>query len=335
MSTPNTNTSLKDYNTFGISAQAKEIILLTELKQLEEIPNLKECFFIGGGSNILLTGDVDRTVIVNKTRGICTISESEDHIELAVASGEDWHELVLWCIEKGYGGIENMSLIPGSVGAAPMQNIGAYGKETKDVLTYVGAVDLDTLEKVRFTNEECEFGYRESIFKKEAKGKYFITEIGIKLTKQNHILNTSYGDIENWLAERDITSPTISDVSNAVIAIRQSKLPDPAELGNSGSFFKNPIIDQEHFDTLKAKFPAIKSYPAGEGKVKVPAGWLIESLGWKGKRVGNTGSHAKQALVLVNYGNANGQEVYNLAKEIQKSVWDTYQIQLAMEVNLV
>lgn len=335
MSTPNTNTSLKDYNTFGISAQAKEIILLTELKQLEDIPNLKECFFIGGGSNILLTGDVDRTVIVNKTRGICTITEDEDHIELAVASGEDWHELVLWCIEKGYGGIENMSLIPGSVGAAPMQNIGAYGKETKDVLTYVGAVDLDTLEKIRFTNEECEFGYRESIFKKEAKGKYFITEIGIKLTKQNHILNTSYGDIEHWLAERDITSPTIRDVSNAVIAIRQSKLPDPAELGNSGSFFKNPIIDQKHFDTLKAKFPAIKSYPAGEGKVKVPAGWLIESLGWKGKRVGNTGSHAKQALVLVNYGGAEGNEVYALALDIQKSVLDTYQIQLDMEVNLV
>lgn len=335
MSTPNTNTSLKDYNTFGISARAKEIILLTNLKQLEDIPNLSECFFIGGGSNILLTGDVDRTVIVNKTRGICTITEDDDHIELAVASGENWHDFVLWCIDKNYGGIENMSLIPGSVGAAPMQNIGAYGKETKDILTYVGAVNLNTLEKVRFTHEECEFGYRESIFKKAAKGKYFITEIGVRLTKQNHQLNTSYGDIENWLADRDITAPTIRDVSNAVIAIRRSKLPDPAELGNSGSFFKNPIINHEHFDVLKAKFPEIKSYPAGKGKVKVPAGWLIESLGWKGKRVGNTGSHAKQALVLVNYGGAQGNEVHALALDIQKSVLDTYQIHLDMEVNLV
>ncbi len=335
MSPSNTNKSLKKYNTFGIAASAKEIILLSEIKQLEHIPNLTGCSFIGGGSNILLTDDIDRTVVINQTRGICTVAEDEDYIELAVASGENWHDLVLYCIENNFGGLENMSLIPGSVGAAPMQNIGAYGKEIKDVLTYVSAVEIETLKKVRFTNEACEFGYRESIFKKTAKGKYFITDIGIRLTKRDHKINTSYGDIENYLKEGNITNPTIRNVSNAVIAIRQSKLPDPAVLGNSGSFFKNPIIEQAHFNTLKIKFPDIKSYPTPDGKVKVPAGWLIESLGWKGKRVGNTGSHAKQALVLVNYGGAKGKEVHALALAIQKSVLDTYQIQLDMEVNLM
>jgi UDP-N-acetylmuramate dehydrogenase len=316
VSTPNTNISLKDYNTFGLDVLAKEVVFLKDLKQLEEIPNLKEAMFIGGGSNILLTKDVNKTVLVNQTHGICTVTEDDNYIELAVASGENWHELVLYCIE-------------------PMQNIGAYGTEVKDMLTYVEAVDLDTRELKRFTNEECEFGYRESIFKKAAKGQYFISSIGIRLTKRDHKLNTSYGDIENYLQERCFTYPTIRDVSNAVIAIRQSKLPDPAELGNSGSFFKNPVIEKAHFDTLKEKFPEIKSYPAANGMVKVPAGWLIESLGWKGKRVGNTGSHAKQALVLVNYGNAQGQEVYDLAKAIQKSILDTYQIDLDMEVNVV
>jgi UDP-N-acetylmuramate dehydrogenase len=291
--------------------------------------------FIGGGSNVLLTQDLDQQVIINQTKGITTIREDQDDIELAVASGENWHELVLHCIAKGYGGLENMSLIPGSVGAAPMQNIGAYGKEVKDVLTYVEALDLQTRELVRFTNAACKFGYRDSIFKKEAKGNYFISSVGLRLTKRNHAINTSYGDIEAWLVERDITVPTIKNVSDAVIAIRQSKLPDPAELGNSGSFFKNPIIEQAHFDTLSANYPDIKSYPAGAGLVKVPAGWLIESLGWKGKRIGNTGSHAKQALVLVNYGNATGSEVFTLAKQIQQSVWDTYQIPLEMEVNVM
>lgn len=335
MSHKNTTLSLKDYNTFGLDVLAKNLIFLKDLEQLKEIEDIKECFFIGGGSNILLTKDLDKTVIVNQTSGITIISEDDDYVELAIASGENWHNLVLHCIEMGYGGIENMSLIPGSVGAAPMQNIGAYGKEIKDVLTYVDAVDIQTLKTIRFTNAECQFGYRESIFKKEAKGKYFIAEVGLKLTKRYHKTNTSYGDIEAWLQERCFTEPTIRDVSNAVIAIRKSKLPDPSDLGNSGSFFKNPIIGKSHFETLKDKFPTIKSYPIDENNVKVPAGWLIESLGWKGKRVGNTGSHAKQALVLVNYGNAQGSEVYQLAKDIQQSVWDTYQISLDMEVNVI
>lgn len=335
MSNQNLDLSLKEFNTFGIDVSAKKIVYLNELKQLDNISNLKDSFIIGGGSNILLTKDVEKTVVINQTKGICTVKEDENFIELAVASGEDWHEFVMYCIQKGYGGIENMSLIPGSVGAAPMQNIGAYGREIKDVLTYVNAVDLDTREMKKFTNEECEFGYRESIFKKSAKGNYFIVDVGIRLTKKNHQINTSYGDIEKWLNTNQIESPKIKDVSNAVIAIRKSKLPDPNDLGNSGSFFKNPIISSTHFKDLIKKFPSIKSYPVSDQEVKVPAGWLIESLGWKGKRVGNTGSHQNQALVLVNYGNATGSEVKKLAEDIKKSVWDTYQIQLETEVNII
>lgn len=335
MSNQNLDLSLKEFNTFGIDVSAKKIVYLNELKQLDKISNLKDSFIIGGGSNILLTKDVEKTVVINQTKGICTVKEDENFIELAVASGEDWHEFVMYCIQKGYGGIENMSLIPGSVGAAPMQNIGAYGREIKDVLTYVNTVDLDTREMKKFTNEECEFGYRESIFKKSAKGNYFIVDVGIRLTKKNHQINTSYGDIEKWLNTNQIESPKIRDVSNAVIAIRKSKLPDPNDLGNSGSFFKNPIISSTHFEDLSKKFPLIKSYPVSDQEVKVPAGWLIESLGWKGKRVGNTGSHQNQALVLVNYGNATGSEVKKLAEDIKKSVWDTYQILLETEVNII
>ena len=335
MSIPKENLSLKKFNTFGIDVAAREIIYLRELNQLDKISNLKDCLIIGGGSNILLTKDIDKQVIINKTKGICTVNEDEFHIELAVASGEDWHKFVMYCIQKGYGGIENMSLIPGSVGAAPMQNIGAYGREIKDVLTYVNAVNLNTKKIERFTNKACEFGYRDSIFKKSAKGKYFIADIGIRLTKKDHQINTSYGDIENWLYINQIKTPTIQDVSNAVIAIRKSKLPNPAELGNSGSFFKNPVISASHYKNLLLKFPEIKSYPVNDEEVKVPAGWLIESLGWKGKRVGNTGAHNKQALVLVNYGNAMGYEVQQLSEDIKKSVWETYQIKLETEVNII
>ena len=335
MSNQNLNLSLKKFNTFGIDVSAKNVIYLTELKQLDHISNLKDCFIIGGGSNILLTKNIDRPVIINQTKGICTVNEDENYIELAVASGENWHEFVMYCIQKGYGGIENMSLIPGSVGAAPMQNIGAYGREIKDVLTHVSAVNIETKEIKKFTNPECEFGYRESIFKKSLKGKYFVSDIGVRLTKKNHQLNTSYGDIEKWLNDNLIKVPTIQDVSNAVIAIRKSKLPDPSDLGNSGSFYKNPVIPLSQFNGLLEKFPTIKSYPVNDKEVKVPAGWLIESLGWKGKRVGNTGAHKKQALVLVNYGNATGSEVKKLAEDIKRSIWDTYQIRLETEVNII
>lgn len=327
--------SLKNYNTFGIDVKAQEIVFLDHPQQLASIQNLEACLFLGGGSNVLFTGDLSQTVIVNQTKGITVLHEDDDSIELEIASGEVWHELVLYCVKNGYGGIENMSLIPGSVGAAPMQNIGAYGAEIKNVLTFVKAIELKSLQEHQFTSDECKFGYRESIFKKEAKGKYFITSVGLKLSKRDYQVNTSYGDIISILEQKNIAEPTIKDVSDAVIAIRQSKLPDPKELGNAGSFFKNPVILKSHFDVLKEKFSKIKSYPIDHEHVKVPAGWLIESLGWKGKRVGNTGSHKKQALVLVNYGNVKGSEVQKLSEDIKQSVWDTYQIKLETEVNII
>jgi UDP-N-acetylmuramate dehydrogenase len=327
--------SLKPYNTFGLEVNAKEIIKITSIEQLQRISNLSDCLIIGGGSNILLTQDVNKTVLINELKGIEIKEETEDFVELSIASGENWHDLVLYCIDHGYGGIENMSLIPGSVGAAPMQNIGAYGTEIKDVLTYVKAIQINSLFEKKFSNDECEFGYRESIFKKKEKGKYLITEIGLKLTKKNHKLNTSYGDIERWLSENNISTPTLKNVSDAVISIRQSKLPDPKELGNSGSFFKNPIIHRAHLNMLKQEHPEIKSYPVDDTLVKVPAGWLIETLGWKGRRVGRTGSHAKQALVLVNYGGARGKDILRLAEDIQADVWDEFQIVLEMEVNII
>lgn len=329
------NKSLKPYNTFGIDVNASELVFLKSLEDWKDIDNRTECLILGGGSNVLLTSDIHQTVVINQTSGITTIAQTKQHIDLEIASGENWHELVLYCVNKGYGGIENMSLIPGSVGAAPMQNIGAYGVEIKDVLLNVKAMDLKSLEVNTFTNADCRFGYRESIFKKKAKGKYFISSITLRLTKHNHNLNTSYGAIQEVLAVKGISKPTIKDVSSAVIEIRQSKLPDPKELGNAGSFFKNPVIPTVHFLKLQKEFPAIKSYPIDEENVKVPAGWLIESLGWKGKVVGKTGSHKNQALVLVNYGGVNGEDVKQLSEDIKQSVLDTYNIQLHTEVNII
>ena len=329
------NKSLKPYNTFGIDVNASELVFLKSLEDWKDIDNRTECLILGGGSNVLLTSDIHQTVVINQTSGITTIAQTKQHIDLEIASGENWHELVLYCVNKGYGGIENMSLIPGSVGAAPMQNIGAYGVEIKDVLLNVKAMDLKSLEVNTFTNADCRFGYRESIFKKKAKGKYFISSITLRLTKHNHNLNTSYGAIQEVLAVKGISKPTIKDVSSAVIEIRQSKLPDPKELGNAGSFFKNPVIPTVHFLKLQKEFPAIKSYPIDEENVKVPAGWLIESLGWKGKVIGKTGSHKNQALVLVNYGGVNGEDVKQLSEDIKQSVLDTYNIQLHTEVNII
>ncbi|MEY2924295.1 MAG: UDP-N-acetylenolpyruvoylglucosamine reductase [Bacteroidota bacterium] len=328
------NFSLKNYNTFGIDVKASKAIKITAREQLSSIENLENCLILGGGSNVLFTQDVNTTVVINCTRGIDVVTETESFVDLEIASGENWHELVLHCVANNWGGIENMSLIPGSVGAAPMQNIGAYGVEIKDVLIYVKAIDLHSLAEVKFTNDACQFGYRESIFKKELKGKYFISAVGLRLTKKDHKLNTSYGAISEVLNAKNISSPSIADVSKVVIEIRQSKLPDPKLLGNAGSFFKNPVISLDHFNSLKLKFENIKSYPVDGDNVKVPAGWLIESLGWKGKKVGHTGSHKDQALVLVNYGGAVGQEVKELSEAIKKSVWDTYQIKLETEVNI-
>lgn len=332
-------TNLLPYNTFGISAFASQFVEVSSVSQLQNLIREKHFsekpfLILGGGSNILFTKNYEGLVLKNNLKGISIEKEDENHILIKAAGGEVWHDLVMYCVNKGWGGIENLSLIPGTVGAAPMQNIGAYGAEIKETFEYLEAVNISTGEIETFNNERCKFGYRESIFKHEAKGKYFITAISLKLNKKP-VLNTSYGDIETLLKEWDIDKPTISDVSKAVIAIRQSKLPDPSLLGNAGSFFKNPVIDNSHFEILKEKYPEIKSFPTPEGKVKIPAAWLIEQAGWKGKRFGTIGVHEKQALVLVNYGGGTGKELIDLAHKIIDSVKEKFSVTLNPEVNII
>ena len=291
--------------------------------------------FLGGGSNVLLCNDFAGLVIRNAIKGKQIVHEDDDHVFLKVYSGESWHETVMYCVKRNWGGIENLSLIPGTVGAAPMQNIGAYGVELENVFDHLEAFNLHTFELETFNKSQCAFGYRESVFKRQLKGQYFIYSVTFKLNKKPSI-HADYGDIQAILNEKGLSAETagIKDVSDAVIHIRQSKLPDPKVLGNSGSFFKNPQITIEHFEALKLQFPDIKGYPQNDG-MKVPAGWLIEQCEWKGKRVGNTGSHAKQALVLVNYGGATGSEIFQLAQDIIQSVADKFSIHLEPEVNIV
>ncbi len=333
------NISLKPYNTFGIEASAKEFVEVTskeEVTVLCQAFNLvdREILVIGGGSNLLITGDFEGMVIKNSIKGIAITHEDDTHIWVKAMSGEVWHDFVLWTIDHNLGGVENLSLIPGCVGAAPMQNIGAYGVEIKNTFDSLEAVKIENGEEVQFTNAQCGFGYRESIFKHEVKGQYIIVSVTFKLAK-NPIFNTTYGAIQQTLQQKGITVPTVKAISDAVIEIRTSKLPDPKKLGNSGSFFKNPEIPKAQFDALKLQFPEMVGYPAGEGYIKVAAGWMIEQCGWKGKRLGNAGSHKDQALVLVNYGGATGKEIWDLAMAIQKSVNDKFGILISPEVNII
>lgn len=330
------NISLKEYNTFGISVQAKRFISVTSVYELQQLLKIeKNIFLLSGGSNMLLTKDIEKLVVHIDIKGISVDSENHNDIYLTVNAGENWHKFVLWCVSNNYGGIENLSLIPGSVGTCPIQNIGAYGVEVKDTITKVEAVEIKTGKLVSFSLEECQFGYRNSIFKNEVKGKYVLTSVGFKLTKKEHNLNTSYGAIETELASKKVIKPSLKDVSEAVIAIRQSKLPDPKKIGNSGSFFKNPVISKTHFEKIQKEFPKVPCYHISDQEIKVPAGWLIEQIGLKGKRFGNYGVHEKQALVLVNYGNASGEEIYQLAKKIQREVQTAFNISLEIEVNII
>lgn len=332
------NFSLKKYNTFGIEAKAKEFTAVHSVEELKSVlaknPSKKK-FILGGGSNMLLTKDIDALVIHIDLKGKKVIREDEDFVWVESQAGENWHEFVLWTISQDFGGLENMSLIPGNVGTTPVQNIGAYGTEIKDTFVSCDAVKIDTQEARTFTKAECDFGYRESVFKNGVKDQYIITAVVFKLTKRNHKINTSYGDITAELAKQGVTTPGLKDVSNAVIAIRQSKLPDPKELGNSGSFFKNPIILKTDFEKVQQKFPDIRFFEVSDTEVKVPAGWLIEQAGFKGKRFGDAGIHKNQALVLVNYGNATGQEILNVSKDIQKTIFDTFGIHIEAEVNVI
>ena len=333
-----TNFSLKKYNTFGIEAKAKQFAAvhsIAELKTVLEENKSENKFILGGGSNMLLTKDVDALVIHIDLKGKRITAENEDHVWVESQAGENWHEFVLWTIDQDFGGLENMSLIPGNVGTTPVQNIGAYGTEIKDTFISCEALTTINQELKTFTKQECHFGYRESIFKNEVKDQYIITSVVFKLTKRNHNINTSYGDITNELAKNNITNPSLKDISNAVITIRQSKLPDPKELGNSGSFFKNPILLKTDFEKIHHQFPEMKYYDISETEVKVPAGWLIEEAGFKGKRFGDAGIHKKQALVLVNYGNATGQEILNVSKNIQETIFKTFGINIEAEVNVI
>ena len=334
-----TDQNLLPYNTFGLNAKTHafaEVHSIDELREVLTTPEAKQVplLILGGGSNILLTQDHPGLVIKNSIKGIDLVKEDSEHVWLKAYAGEVWHDLVMYTVNKGLGGIENLSLIPGQVGAAPMQNIGAYGVELVQVFEELDALHIATGELHTFDKEACKFGYRESIFKHELKGQYVICSITIKLSKHPKP-NTSYGAITDTLNEMGIEQPTVKDISNAVIAIRQSKLPDPKELGNAGSFFKNPEISKDAFKVLQQAHPQVPHYPLESGLVKVPAGWLIEQAGWKGKRIGNTGSHAKQALVLVNYGNATGAEIWQLAMDIQASVKQQFNITINPEVNVI
>jgi UDP-N-acetylmuramate dehydrogenase len=330
--------SLKNYNTFGIDAKAKhfcEINSISDLKAALSTEKYTEQFILSGGSNMLLINDINSLVLHINLRGIKIVSEDENTVIIKVMSGENWHQMVLWALEQNYGGLENMSLIPGNTGTAPIQNIGAYGVELKDTFVSCDAIAISTLEHKTFDKEACQFGYRDSFFKNKGKGKYIIVSVNLRLSKRNHTLNTSYGAIDTELEKNGIDNPTIKDISNAVVAIRQSKLPDPKILGNSGSFFKNPVITKAKFEQFSSNHPKAPFYKVSDESYKVPAGWLIEQCGYKGKRYGDAGVHKNQALVLVNYGNATGKEILDLAYLIIASVQEKFGIAITPEVNII
>ena len=351
------NIALKPYNTFGINVKAKRFIEVNTSQQIKKIlKEEKDLFILGGGSNLLLLNDIEKLVLHIKTKGKKVIGENKKFVFVKVEAGENWHDFVLWCLKKDFGGIENLAKIPGNVGTAPIQNIGAYGVEVKDVLDEVHAIEIATSNPRIFTKSDCNFGYRDSVFKNKHKGKYIITSVVFKLTKINHELHDTYGAIKTTLEAQGITAPSIQDIANTVIKIRTEKLPDPEKIGNSGSFFKNPIVSKEQFEALQKKHPNIPNYPIFKKNknknnddifhlepakirnpelIKLAAGWLIDQCGFKGKRIGDAGVHQNQALVLVNYGTATGKEILALAEHIQESVLNKFGVELQMEVNVV
>lgn len=331
------NISLKTLNTFGVEAKAKYFAEVDSVEELKETLQFSysPILVLGGGSNVLFTKDFDGLVIKLNLKGISKEILDENHVLVTAKAGENWHEFVQFAISKNYGGLENLSLIPGNVGTCPIQNIGAYGTEIKDHFKSCKALNTETFKVETIDLEQCKFGYRDSIFKTSAKGKYVILEVTFKLTTKNHHIKTEYGAISTELKNLGIENPTIQDVAKAVINIRQSKLPNPAEIGNAGSFFKNPTIPLEQFEKLKTQFPEIQGYANGNF-VKVPAGWLIENAGWKGKQIGNVASHKLQALVIINAtGEATGKEIYDFSTLIIDAVKEKYGIELEREVNII
>ncbi|MCK5782066.1 MAG: UDP-N-acetylmuramate dehydrogenase [Flavobacteriales bacterium] len=331
------NISLKNYNTFGIDVKANNFVEVNEYNDLEKLYEdglLNNILVIGGGSNMLLTSDLDRLVLKLNIKGKSILEKDSNIVIVESFAGEDWPDFVLWTIDNGLFGLENLSKIPGNVGTSPIQNIGAYGVEIKDKFYKLEAFELATGKIKTFYKDDCGFGYRESIFKSVEKGKFIIVKVFFELHRSGD-LNIEYGAIETELRKRSIERPTPKDVSNCVIAIRASKLPDPVEIGNSGSFFKNPVINSEQFRLISKKYLDIPFYKLAEDRMKIPAGWLIEKAGWKGKRVGDAGVHDKQALVLVNYGNSSGSEVLDLANNIINDIKNKFEISLEIEVNII
>ena len=334
------NVDLQSFNTFGIKVSTSRFVTIKTLEEAQALfqspvfRNTKH-LILGGGSNVLFTKDYDGLIVKVELRGSDVISENEDTVTLKVGAGENWHQFVLHCVERNWGGVENLSLIPGTVGAAPIQNIGAYGVEIKNVITSVDAIEIETGRRSTFSNAECNFGYRDSIFKQREKDKYLISSITLILTKRNHRFNTSYGAIEETLKQQGVSFPNVKSISDAVIHIRRSKLPDPQVVGNAGSFFKNPTIDSALYESIKKDHPSFPSYPSANGLVKIPAAWLIEQCGWKGKTFDHIGVHKNQALVLVNYGGGEGKKIWQLALDIKASVQEKFSITLQPEVNVI
>lgn len=331
------NFPLTKYNTFGINASAARFAVFSEENELAGLIGLignDQFLVLGGGSNILLVNDISGWVVKNEIKGIVRTGEDEEYVYVKAGAGENWHSFVRHCILQGWGGLENLSLIPGCVGASPMQNIGAYGVEIKDVFHELNAYHIRDKTIVRFTAADCAFGYRESVFKRKFRGQFVILDVTYRLRKRP-VFNTSYGAIEAELKKMGVVEPSLQAISDAVIHIRSSKLPDPARIGNAGSFFKNPSVPAGQFDELKLQHPGIVAYPNPDGSVKLAAGWLIEQCGWKGYREGDAGVHVHQALVLVNYGQASGKDILLLSENIMRSVQEKFGVELEREVNIV
>jgi UDP-N-acetylmuramate dehydrogenase len=331
------NISLKPYNTFSIDAKAKYFSSFSSVDELEVLRNYKPKttkLVLGGGSNILFTKDFEGLVLKNELKGIDLIKEDEHYYYIKAAAGENWHNFVLYCINRNYAGVENLSLIPGNIGASPMQNIGAYGVEIKEVFEQLEAYNINEKKIITFSVNDCEFGYRESVFKKKYKNNFVILNVTFRLRKKP-IFHTSYGAVEQELEKMGVKELSIQAISQAIVNIRSSKLPDPKDIGNAGSFFKNPEIGNDQFHELQKKFPNTVGYPVANNKTKLAAGWLIEQCGWKGYRKGDAGCHARQALVLVNYGNAKGEEIYSLSEKILRSVREKFGVELEREVNII
>lgn len=331
------NISLKNYNSFGLDVKTHFFVECFSIQDIIDFLNIHQdkdlpLMILGGGSNILFSKDFEGYVLRPSIKGIDIVEENEKDVVVRVGAGEDWDEFVNYCVERGWGGIENLSLIPGNIGTCPIQNIGAYGVEVKDVITKVEALDIESLSLISYANSECNFGYRDSVFKTTLKGKQIVTHVTFKLKKQPEF-KLDYGNLVNEL--KRFEKIDLKSIRQAVIDIRESKLPDPEDVGNAGSFFKNPIIGKESFEKIKIEYPNIPNYDLGNDLVKIPAGWLIEKAGYKGRRDGNTGVHEQQALVLVNYGNATGEEILHLARNIQQTILILFGIMLEMEVNIV